>query len=246
MQRARPGGGSCLPRRSRERKPRQRPSPHKPSEPVGRNENFKTDWHDAMRGISCRCWSTRVHERNSEYYRDVNYRGMMSGGIDRLDAVINTHGLEKTFPGLADADKRGRIPKFQRSAGNGRRARTPVMKKNCYPKFLSDEKEGMLAVNARTLQLPEEMLISEFADGALATLDPFTNMIWPGDVPEFTKATQGEFSGIGIQILPEDNGDLRWCVRCPTARHYGPVSERPMLSAKSMVKAPRESPATKP
>ena len=41
-------------------------------------------------------------------------------------------------------------------------------------------------------------------------MDPFSkSLIWPGDVPEFTKATQGVFSGIGVQILPEDNGDLR-------------------------------------
>jgi carboxyl-terminal processing protease len=53
------------------------------------------------------------------------------------------------------------------------------------------------------------VLISEFADGALATLDPFTNMIWPTELAEFNKATQGEFSGIGVQILPEENGDLR-------------------------------------
>ena len=48
-----------------------------------------------------------------------------------------------------------------------------------------------------------------FADGAFARLDDFTNMIWPYDVEEFNKSTQGEFQGIGIQIDIDEQGGLK-------------------------------------
>ena len=182
----------------------------KPSDPIAENENFKTDWRDTVRGVVMPMLVNAVHDANSEYYRDINYRGIMSGGLTGIDAVINTHGLEKTFPSLADANKRGEFQKFI----NNWRARIAAADANNEEELVTqllstDDKEGMLAANDRTLQLPSEVLISEFADGALATLDPFSNMIWPTEVAEFTKATQGEFSGIGVQILPEENGDLR-------------------------------------
>src|SRR5688500_4708658 len=63
--------------------------------------------------------------------------------------------------------------------------------------------------NRQTVALPEEVLWSEFADGAFAELDPFTGMIWPADLEEFNKTTQGEFSGVGIQIQSDEDGSLK-------------------------------------
>src|SRR5205823_10176729 len=64
-------------------------------------------------------------------------------------------------------------------------------------------------LNDQTIQLPEEVFTSEFADAAFSELDPFTSMIWPSDVEEFNKNTQGEFSGVGIQIQTDDDGSLK-------------------------------------
>ena len=51
--------------------------------------------------------------------------------------------------------------------------------------------------------------MSEFADGAFEKLDPFTSMIWPSDLEEFNKTTQGKFSGVGVQIQSDEDGSLR-------------------------------------
>ncbi len=64
-------------------------------------------------------------------------------------------------------------------------------------------------MNNETVKIPEEVLVSEFADGAFAECDPFTNMIWPSDLEEFNKTTQGEFSGVGIQIQSDEDGSLK-------------------------------------
>jgi carboxyl-terminal processing protease len=68
---------------------------------------------------------------------------------------------------------------------------------------------ALRTVNQTTIQLPEEVLVNEFADGAFGELDPFSTMIWPGDLEDFNKSTQGEFSGVGIQIQSDDDGNLK-------------------------------------
>src|SRR6185437_1822227 len=67
----------------------------------------------------------------------------------------------------------------------------------------------MSNTNNATIALPEEVFTSEFADAAFGELDPFSNMIWPSEVEEFNKNTQGEFSGVGIQIQSDDDGSLK-------------------------------------
>src|SRR4030095_5444378 len=69
--------------------------------------------------------------------------------------------------------------------------------------------DGIIRDNADSIALPKEVLVSEFADGAFAELDPFSSMIWPSDLEEFNKTTQGEFSGVGIQIQSDEDGSLR-------------------------------------
>ncbi|MFI5378535.1 MAG: S41 family peptidase [Tepidisphaerales bacterium] len=63
--------------------------------------------------------------------------------------------------------------------------------------------------NDDTVNLPEEVFVSEFADGAFGALDPFSTVIWPQDWEEFKKTTQGEFTGVGIQIHVDELGNLK-------------------------------------
>ena len=148
-------------------------------------------------------------DANDEYYRSIDYKTLMTGGLSGVDAVVNTKGLEKTFPNLADPAKKGEfqaaLEKWKASAA----ASGADTMEGVSNTILGDGPDSMLAVNAKTLQLPDAVLISEYADGAFAALDPFTSMIWPSELAEFTKATQGQFSGIGIQIETDDAGDLK-------------------------------------
>jgi carboxyl-terminal processing protease len=76
-------------------------------------------------------------------------------------------------------------------------------------RLVRDAITDIARTNDDTVQLPEEVFTSEFADAAFSELDPFTSMIWPSDVEEFNKNTQGEFSGVGIQIQSDDDGSLK-------------------------------------
>ena len=60
--------------------------------------------------------------------------------------------------------------------------------------------EKVLALNSTTAELPEAVLISEFAQAAFSELDPYTIMVWPQQVADFEKEMTKEFTGIGIEI----------------------------------------------
>ena len=57
-----------------------------------------------------------------------------------------------------------------------------------------------LRENINTINLPEELLIAQFAESSLKALDPYTSLIWPSAAPDFEKLMTNEFTGIGIEI----------------------------------------------
>ena len=66
-------------------------------------------------------------------------------------------------------------------------------------KFI-DVFEKVLALNTITAQLPQRVLIAQFAEAALSALDRYTVMVWPRQVQEFEKMMTNQFTGIGIEI----------------------------------------------
>ena len=66
-------------------------------------------------------------------------------------------------------------------------------------KFI-DVFEKVLSLNKVTAQLPEPVLIAQFAEAALSSLDRYTVIVWPRQVREFEKMMTNQFTGIGIEI----------------------------------------------
>jgi carboxyl-terminal processing protease len=60
--------------------------------------------------------------------------------------------------------------------------------------------DRVLTLNNTIVQLPEQILIAQFAEAALSALDPYTVMVWPKQVQDFEKMMTNEFTGIGIEI----------------------------------------------
>ncbi|MDT8300005.1 MAG: S41 family peptidase [Sedimentisphaerales bacterium] len=60
--------------------------------------------------------------------------------------------------------------------------------------------DKVLRLNEMTVDLPQEILIAQFSEASLATLDPYTVIIWPKQVQDFEKMMTSEFTGIGIEI----------------------------------------------
>jgi carboxyl-terminal processing protease len=149
-------------------------------------------------------WDALVDARTN-YYRETSYKDLALGGLSGLKTLATTQGLDKTFPKLADAAKRERFVAFLNEKISANRDAAGATEQL----VLRDTLTQLKTENARTIGLPEEVLVSEFADGAFAELDPFSSMIWPNDLEEFRKSTQGEFFGVGIQIQNDEDGSLK-------------------------------------
>jgi carboxyl-terminal processing protease len=176
----------------------------KPAEDVG-DDTFKTDWRQTLKGIQSRMLIDALIDAKMNYYRDVSYRDLGLGGLRGVRLLATTKGLEAAFPGLKDAAKKRAFVAKVDEWLNVIRDSTAQNEKD----KLEWAIRTVARVNDETVRLPEEVFVSEFADGAFSELDPFTSMIWPSDIEEFNKTTQGEFSGVGIQIQLDDDGSLR-------------------------------------
>jgi carboxyl-terminal processing protease len=169
------------------------------------NDSFKTDWHDALAGIRMDMLLDALEETRSNYYREMGYRQLALGGLKGLRTLASTPGLEKAFPGLTDAARReGFLTTIDLCTKEVEKA-NPTNDHILLRAALMN----MQVANRDTIQLPEEVLVSEFADGAFGELDQFSGMIWPSSLEEFQRTTSGEFSGVGIQILTDDEGNLK-------------------------------------
>jgi carboxyl-terminal processing protease len=188
-------------------KPSTQPSTKSSTKPADddRDDSFKTDWRQTLKDIKMgMLWDALVDARTN-YYREVSYRDLGLGGLNGLKLLATTKGLETAFPGLKDPAKKkafvGKVDEYLDQVRNST-AQNEQWK-------VQRAIEVVYRVNLESVRLPEEVFVSEFADGAFSELDPFTSMIWPSDIEEFNKTTQGEFSGVGIQIQSDDDGSLR-------------------------------------
>lgn len=161
-------------------------------------QSLKTDWKQDLKGIRATMLRDALFDARVNYYKDINYGQLLTGGLKAMKILASTPGLDKTFPDLADKDKQEKFMKVLDTeldvVANNPKDRTQV----------TAVLQTIAAANLMTINLPEEVWVSEFADGAFMTLDPFSTIIWPTEMEEFTTATQGEFSGVGVQIQEAD------------------------------------------
>jgi carboxyl-terminal processing protease len=177
----------------------------KPLVAEGTDDSFKIDWRETLRDIRMEMLVDALVDARQHYYRPVEFRDMMLGGLRGVRAVATTKGLEKTFAGLASEQKRAAFVKVVDEQLVLAEGATAANEQSLLRPMLSK----IRTANTDTIQLPENVLVSEFADGAFGELDPFSSMIWPNDMEEFNKTTQGEFTGVGIQIQTDDEGNLK-------------------------------------
>ncbi|HRK29516.1 MAG TPA: S41 family peptidase, partial [Tepidisphaeraceae bacterium] len=169
------------------------------------NDSFKIVWRDTVKGIQMEMLRDALRDARRHYWREVTYKDLLVGGLEGLRALATTPGLDVAFPKLADEAKREAFLENVNQLVAAVNASTSPTDDSLMTRTIA----RLYQVNAESLEIPEEVFTAEFADGAFARLDDFTNMIWPYDVEEFNKSTQGEFQGIGIQIDIDEQGGLK-------------------------------------
>jgi carboxyl-terminal processing protease len=136
----------------------------------------------------------------------IDYRQMAIEAVERcqlLGEVVNTSSAE----GLSLGELGGSVDRSRFSVwSEGLEAILHETKES--PMEVSKDSfieifEKVLALNAESLGLSDQILITQFAEVSLFALDPYTVIVWPKQVEDFEKLMTNEFTGIGVEISKE-------------------------------------------
>ncbi len=171
------------------------------------SEPAEPRWQEMTQGVDAEMVRTAIRQLDDHYVSALGpaeFRKVVYGALQSIQVLAQTPGVEETFPGLADPEKKEAF--LAAIAAQ----MTDVMRRDRV-----DATHLWLALNAvvraseASVQIPTSVLAMEFADGFLEELDKFSAMVWPHDLDDFRKQTMGEFCGVGIQISKEDGEPLK-------------------------------------
>jgi len=174
------------------------------------NPVFAEDWKEQLRGISKPMLHSALKTAANEHISGQGWMPLIRGGIEALDTLASTRLLVETFPTLDDEAK---VAEFRETLARGRArldATNPrQVGRSDYNAILGEA----LQVNARTLGLPDELVLFEFGNGAVEHLaktfdDQYSEIIWPERLRRFQQQVEGDFVGVGILIRHDETREI--------------------------------------
>ncbi len=162
-------------------------------------------WETLVEGISEDMVNRMVVQVDNNYVTPVDYRELVEAGLSSIAVLAETPQAANSFEGLADDELREEfIAQIQSARDHFQAKAGPLSHLDLVLAF-----HRVRLASESTVQIPTEVLSMEFADGFLSALDEFTSTIWPYDVAQFEKNTQGHFVGVGIQVEKEPGQPMR-------------------------------------
>ena len=137
---------------------------------------------------------------DSNYVHEIDCQQMITKSLKRCRLLGKV--LEKTNESLAWSAAKKQVAEWNtglevfQSRDHQNSQNPEKVKIDSIARTLQD----VLALNAITLKLPEGVVVAHFTEAALASLDPFTNLVWPWNVKDFEKSMTQQFTGIGVEI----------------------------------------------
>ena len=164
----------------------------------------ESDWKTAVQDITPGMARDAFRKINSEYLTEPVFKDAAVKALQQILRLVQEPKLDKVFPNLADeARVREFVSRVEARLEQAQQSESYTVSDliKCFDRVLD--------INAETELLPQNVLVYEFTQGALQPLDRFSDMIWPADLQEFNKHTQGRFSGVGIQIRKDPGEPIK-------------------------------------
>lgn len=158
-------------------------------------------WQERLKQVKLAMLQQTMQQAVAQHVNRPSYNQLVDGALDAMMIFVDTPNLAVTFPSVGDADARNRFRDFMVALQESLRNETGNISREKSDQYIS----RVLSMNKLTLALPERVLVYEMAEGVTGTLDDFTAVIWPQEVEDFQRKTQGTFTGVGIQILKRDS-----------------------------------------
>ncbi len=170
-----------------------------PFNPIGDDWTIKLADIDERMVLESLLYATRYH------VDEIDLPDLLIGGLEAVRTMARTPDLAAAMPTLGDADRRATFV----AGVDEQIAALPRMRRGMddHPMMFSVVR-GLLRLNRSTIDVPVEAILHEFGNGAVGRLDDFTAIIWPDELANFQRNTQGRFYGVGIQITLNDALEL--------------------------------------
>ncbi|MFG0275144.1 MAG: S41 family peptidase [Phycisphaerales bacterium] len=163
------------------------------------------DWRERLDGVNQTMVIRALNRAEAAHVDGADMARMLIAGLDAVKTMATTSDLKVTFDGLAKDQTRA---EFIAQIDDVRsRLEQRVGRAGYFD--LTQTLSQVLKDNTRTVNLPEEAILHEFGNGALSVLDDFTAIIWPDEIRQFQRSTEGRFTGVGIQIVLDDAQQLQ-------------------------------------
>jgi carboxyl-terminal processing protease len=158
------------------------------------------DWTIKLDGITTSMLGQVFAHAATRHIDKDGYVALVRGAATGMGIMIQTDGIEKTFPGLADDRKiKAMQDKLDEVIADLDRPGRNLNRANAMS-IVAD----IMQTNLETTNLPESVIVYELTQGATTELDQFTAPIWPEELKQFARTMSGKFVGIGVQIQKID------------------------------------------
>ena len=163
------------------------------------------DWRERLKGVKPVIVLRAILQAQDKHINHESYATMAHGGLESLRLLATTSDLARVFPSLEDEQKRGAFIDFID------RTERKIEKEGDGYGFGETRRlvRRILSTNRGTIDVPENVLIHEFGNGATGELDDFSSIIWPYESEQLQRTTEGNFKGVGIQITLDEQRQLK-------------------------------------
>ncbi|MBX3356166.1 MAG: PDZ domain-containing protein [Phycisphaeraceae bacterium] len=168
------------------------------------------EWRDEVRSINEGMLTESLRRLAGDHVSNTGWMPLLAGSLDAMELLGSTPALSETFPKLGDETARARWLEAVKAQQARLAATGPEsVGRRTYESMLA----ALRSANRDSLELPEEVLLKEFGDGATHVLardqeDPYSEIIWPERVRRFRQSVDGKLIGVGIQIRFDDKRDI--------------------------------------
>ena len=155
------------------------------------------DWRERMENVRWQDAQRALEYVDAYYVEPPDYREIAVRGLEQLLLLSESKTAQAAFERLGNADDRADFQSRLRVHVERLREMGTVTRSEVVSTF----RRAVRKINPQTVDLPEELVVSELMRGAFEPLDDFTTVIWPKDFEDFEKHTRGDFIGVGVSII---------------------------------------------
>ncbi len=157
-------------------------------------------WQSRLKDVRLAMLMQTIRYAERRHVARQDLAPLIRGAIDSLIVMLDTKGMDESFPAFNNDANVAHFRDYlaRRSASLQEPGKTISLNE---ARTIINR---IMSLNEDTLDLPEEVIVHELTEGLTDTLDDFSSVIWPQERESFSRSTQGNFSGIGVQISRRD------------------------------------------